>query len=215
MIVYLVRHGESIGNAQRIHQDAFTPLSPVGETQAGKVAERLKTMSFDEIWTSPMVRAKRTAEFINMYQQVPLHEVDEIREIKRATSFEGKRYDDPSVIKVKQTISMGSDVGPKDPYLKYEDGESLAEFLERMVRAMQKLVKKAAGQPEDFTLCLTAHGFVVSTLFLLAAMDTFVTPELLHETLSRMRHANTGITVIKISRTGDTKALTFSDFSHL
>lgn len=215
MIVYLIRHGESTGNAQRIHQTGETPLSPLGEIQAGKLAERLKAIHLDEIWSSPMVRARKTADFVNEYQKVEITEIDELKEIKRATALEGKRFDDPAVLKLKQQINMGTEVGPKDPYTKLEDGESLAEFRERMLVVMEKLIKKAASQPEDFTLCVTAHGFVVSSLFLLAALGERAVPEIFHDSLSRLRHANTGITMLKISRKGEVSVLTYSDFSHL
>ena len=62
----LVRHGESTWNAQsRWQGQADPPLSPLGERQADEAAERLaEVASITAIWTSDLVRARRTAELI-------------------------------------------------------------------------------------------------------------------------------------------------------
>src|SRR5687768_13103713 len=69
----LVRHGESTWNAQsRWQGQADPPLSPLGERQAEEAAERLaQTASITEIWTSDLVRARRTAELIATQLGVP------------------------------------------------------------------------------------------------------------------------------------------------
>jgi broad specificity phosphatase PhoE len=62
----LVRHGESTWNAQsRWQGQADPPLSPLGEQQAEEAAERLAEIaSITVVWTSDLVRARRTAELI-------------------------------------------------------------------------------------------------------------------------------------------------------
>jgi probable phosphoglycerate mutase len=62
----LVRHGESTWNAQsRWQGQADPPLSPLGEQQAEEAAERLAQIaSITAVWTSDLVRARRTAELI-------------------------------------------------------------------------------------------------------------------------------------------------------
>ena len=62
----IVRHGESTWNAQsRWQGQADPPLSPLGEQQAEEAAERLAEIaSITVVWTSDLVRARRTAELI-------------------------------------------------------------------------------------------------------------------------------------------------------
>jgi len=72
MKVYLVRHGQSVANKVRISQESSsnfrdTPLTPAGRNQAKKIAERLKGEKFEAIYSSPLKRAKKTAEYINKY----------------------------------------------------------------------------------------------------------------------------------------------------
>ena len=62
----VVRHGESTWNAQSRWQGQADPaLSPLGERQAEEAAERLADVaSVAAVWTSDLVRARRTAELI-------------------------------------------------------------------------------------------------------------------------------------------------------
>ena len=60
--IYLIRHGESLGNAKRIylgHTDL--DLSPFGYEQAKIAAERLRDVKFDVIYSSDLLRAHNTA----------------------------------------------------------------------------------------------------------------------------------------------------------
>jgi 2,3-bisphosphoglycerate-dependent phosphoglycerate mutase len=72
MKIFLVRHGQSLANKERKHQgreDEWrnTPLSNSGKNQAKRVAERLKDEKFNLIYSSPLKRAKQTAEIINKF----------------------------------------------------------------------------------------------------------------------------------------------------
>jgi broad specificity phosphatase PhoE len=62
----IVRHGESTWNAQsRWQGQADPPLSPLGERQAEEASERLAELaSITMVWTSDLLRARRTAELI-------------------------------------------------------------------------------------------------------------------------------------------------------
>lgn len=215
MIVYLMRHGQSEGNAQRRHQFPTSPLSALGETQAAKLAERLKSIKLDELWSSPLRRARQTADIINEYQQVPITEIAEFREIKRASVVEGRSYDDPEVKKMQRISPNHGDVGSDDPYFKFQDGESFAEFVVRVTKAVTLLKKKAAQENDDYVLGITSHGFVVNVLFLLLTLGKYATPEALHYAMSTLKHENTGITTIRLPRSGEPRLLTFGDFSHL
>src|SRR6185312_15943901 len=60
--VYLVRHGETMGNRLRRCQPYDTPLSETGRVQAGLVAERLAGEGpFDALYSSDLARTMETA----------------------------------------------------------------------------------------------------------------------------------------------------------
>lgn len=62
-LIYLVRHGESVGNKNRVclgHTDL--DLTDLGLKQAKKTAEELSYVDFDAIYSSDLIRAFHTAE---------------------------------------------------------------------------------------------------------------------------------------------------------
>jgi len=66
-IIYLLRHGESEGNARRIIQgQGDTPLTESGRNQAQALANHWvsQDMKFDRVIASPLIRARETAERI-------------------------------------------------------------------------------------------------------------------------------------------------------
>lgn len=61
--LWLVRHAETLWNAQRLFQgQRDAPLSARGLEQAARLAERLKAVTFDRVYTSDSRRAQHTAE---------------------------------------------------------------------------------------------------------------------------------------------------------
>jgi broad specificity phosphatase PhoE len=64
MAIYLIRHGETLGNAARIVQRPDNPLSPHGMAQAERLARQLETEGISRIVSSDLARAAMTAEFL-------------------------------------------------------------------------------------------------------------------------------------------------------
>lgn len=63
----MIRHGESTGNVEKIishDKDAF-PLTEKGVKQAQIVGEELKGIEIEKIYSSPILRARQTAEIIS------------------------------------------------------------------------------------------------------------------------------------------------------
>ncbi|WWC58997.1 uncharacterized protein I303_101543 [Kwoniella dejecticola CBS 10117] len=65
MLLYFVRHGQTKDNVQGIiqgHKD--TPLNAHGRKESERLSERLKDLKIHEAWSSPLSRARETAEII-------------------------------------------------------------------------------------------------------------------------------------------------------
>jgi probable phosphoglycerate mutase len=65
LILYLLRHGESEGNAKRVFavRSFDPPLTQLGEEQARRQAEALSSAGIAEIYASPLLRTRQTAAF--------------------------------------------------------------------------------------------------------------------------------------------------------
>jgi probable phosphoglycerate mutase len=81
--VVLVRHGESMTNAQNIVSDLLDkyPLTDRGIQQVQKIANELKDLKIDAIVTSPIIRAKETAIIIAEKLSMDFSTDERLREI--------------------------------------------------------------------------------------------------------------------------------------
>jgi uncharacterized phosphatase len=87
---YLVRHGETSWNAEgKIQGRSDIPLGDIGREQAKKLGEKLTSVHFDAIYTSPLQRAVETAEIIGNILSLPVQIQKELRE-RNSGNLEGK-----------------------------------------------------------------------------------------------------------------------------
>lgn len=95
--LYLIRHAESVYN---VRADLVTgrspqvPLSPHGEKQAEALAQELKEISFDLVYSSPAVRALNTAKraLKDCQLNYPIQRTEALYEISRG-DWEGLPLD--------------------------------------------------------------------------------------------------------------------------
>jgi 2,3-bisphosphoglycerate-dependent phosphoglycerate mutase len=89
MLFYLIRHGESLYNAEsRIQGQSDVELSPRGCRQAEAIARALVDEQIDGIFASPLRRATQTAEPIAARLELPIRCDDRLKEI-HAGIFQG------------------------------------------------------------------------------------------------------------------------------
>ena len=91
MRLYIVRHGETDWNRiHRVQGRTDIPLNDYGRRLARETAEGMKEVRFDLGYTSPLLRAKETAQIILADRGVPLYEDSRIEELSFG-SYEGMR----------------------------------------------------------------------------------------------------------------------------
>ena len=95
---YLVRHGESVFNVEsRVQGQADVSLSDLGRRQAGDLAAWARALpadaTIDEIWSSPLARARETAAAMAATLGLPLL-VDEGLAELHAGIFQGHLWAD-------------------------------------------------------------------------------------------------------------------------
>lgn len=69
MKIYLVGHGQCDSNLNKIYNYKNEDLNETGIKQANDLKEKIKDMKFDVIYSSPLLRAKHTAEILNIYNK--------------------------------------------------------------------------------------------------------------------------------------------------
>ncbi|MBO6195350.1 MAG: histidine phosphatase family protein [Bacilli bacterium] len=66
MKVYIVRHGQVLHNAKKVYSNENEDLNEVGLQQAKELKSKINFINYDIIISSPLIRAKHTAEIINV-----------------------------------------------------------------------------------------------------------------------------------------------------
>lgn len=133
----LLRHGETLGQSSiRLYGATDIALSPLGEQQAARAAAALRARTFARIVTSPLQRARRSAEIVRAAQTSPgpLEVVPDLREVDFG-AWEGLTWAevadrDPDNHHRWQT---------ERPHFTYPGGEARADFLRRVHSAAHAL----------------------------------------------------------------------------
>ena len=147
MRIYFVRHGETDANNKGYAQGwTDAPLNKNGEILAGITGRGMKGIRFDCCISSPLIRARKTAEIIlrESDNSVPLSFDDRIKEMNFGR-FEGTSIRDEKVIRFL-----------KEPILDYRfpDGESIADVMKRTQEFLKELIARDDGK----TYLVSTHG---------------------------------------------------------
>jgi broad specificity phosphatase PhoE len=137
-LFYLVRHGESAWNAEdRLCGRTDVPLSEVGRRQAKSLAERLKPIPFEALYSSPLVRALETARLIS--ESVGLQPVTDRRLVELDYGqWEGRTLAD--IMENDARTFRAWDANPAQ--LAPPGGETGLEAQQRIVSFLESLVAK-------------------------------------------------------------------------
>ena len=167
MLQLLIRHGESVSNVEgRIQGQSDVPLSPLGRRQADDVARWLTGRArergtgagppghpgppgqIDEIWSSPLARARETALVIATDLGLPVQVEERLKELQ-AGIFQGHLWSDLETRFPGETARWRSG----DPDYAIPGGESRAALAARGRAALEDLARRPAG-----TILVVAHG---------------------------------------------------------
>ncbi len=91
-VIILVRHGESTANTNRVCVSSTegAPLTTVGRREARITASELNKLKISALYTSPVLRARQTAQIISNVVRVPALVDERLHECTMGP-FEGKR----------------------------------------------------------------------------------------------------------------------------
>ena len=154
--VYLVRHGETVWNAERrIQGQSDSPLTEKGEQQAWQVGERVKHLGITHIIASDLGRTRRTAEIIADACGCSVTLDARLRELNMGVLE--KRPLDGLTAEEEQwraTLVNGTEGG------RIPEGESMTEMATRMHAALNACLDLPAGSRP----LLVSHGMALGSL---------------------------------------------------
>lgn len=149
MSIFLVRHGETTGNRDRIIQVAETPLSALGLQQAERLGTRLAARGVARILCSDLTRAQMTAAPLARLTGAQLTLTPLLRErdfgALRGVPYAELKFD------------------PFAPEYAPPEGESWADFYLRAAEAFA-LISATRGAVSGNLVVIT-HGLMVRALF--------------------------------------------------
>jgi len=82
MRLYFVRHGESEANTRRVISNRESPfgLTDLGRQQANSLADKLKDIPITAMFSSPVLRARKTADILSQACGQPYQVTEALRE---------------------------------------------------------------------------------------------------------------------------------------
>lgn len=162
MRLYIIRHGETDWNgAGRLQGQTDTRLNENGIRLARETAKGMENIPFDLCITSPLARARQTAEIVLGDRQIPIQEEPRIREISFG-SWEGlgcrsHNYQIPVPIEE-------FDLFYTDPFrfTPAPDGETIEAVCARTRQFLEELMAEQSYQ--DKTILIATHGCALRAL---------------------------------------------------
>jgi len=153
-LFYMVRHGESLLNAEHIRQGPEGSLSEKGKEQAAATGKRLQHTHFDVMLVRPYTRTRETAEILAQYVKIkkPAEFVDLLVERRTPSEIVNKSADDPHIATIVDII----DKSYHSDDFRYSYEENFEDLKERARRLLGYLRER----PENRILVVTHSIFL-------------------------------------------------------
>ncbi|MBR4762354.1 MAG: histidine phosphatase family protein [Clostridia bacterium] len=199
--IYIVRHCEAEGNNKRLFQGSTDcDITEMGEKQLELLKKRFGDIHLDIIYTSPLIRARKTALAIKGDREIPVVSDKGFTEIHGGV-VEGKPFNEafgniPGLAEAWNNAPQ--DFAP-------EGGEPMRHAYERIWNAVLKVARENRGK----TVAVATHGGVTRCLNCRLVFGTI-------ERLKDMTWCeNTGVTFLKFNDDLTPKIVFMNDVSHV
>ena len=150
-MLYIMRHGKTDWNAlQKLQGQIDIPLNEEGKEAARAAHEKYKDITFDICYSSPLVRAKETAEIFLQGTSTPIITDDRLKEMAFG-EFEGVTgyFNNPS-------CPINDLFVNPTAYVKQGGAESFEELFSRTGAFLQELVFPSLKEGKD--ILIVGHG---------------------------------------------------------
>jgi probable phosphoglycerate mutase len=156
-IICIARHGETDWNKSGILQGWFdVPLNELGRKQAGVLATKLAQANFDTVWSSPLARARETAEIVASTLHLPPPTCHEGLKEKHFGAIQGI----PKSELAELDPALLEQILRRNPAAEFVGGESLDEFADRVMEAFADIGARHSSQ----RVLVVTHGWVMDVV---------------------------------------------------
>ena len=163
MEIYIIRHGQTVWNKQRKLQGSTDiELTEEGKEMAVLTGQRLKGVTFDKVFSSPLKRAYVTAQLIHAENNVSIETDERIREVSFG-EFEGLNVDE---MLNNEECGFYHFFDKPELYRPAEHGERLEDVILRGKEFIEEKIVPLEGKVQR--VMIVAHGAMNKAL--LAAM---------------------------------------------
>lgn len=196
----LVRHGQTELSVERRYSGRGNPpLTELGERQAAAVAARLrKAGGIDAVVSSPLSRARQTADAIGTATGAPVTELPELTETDFG-EWEGLTF--------REAMARDPDLHRawlSDPAVPTPGGESFDQVHSRVAGALDQIVSSFAGR----TVAVVSHVTPIKTLLRIGLAAGPSVLFKLHLDLA-------SLSIVEFYPDGHTSVRLFNDTAHL
>jgi len=198
--VFLIRHCQSMGNIEHRFQGRFdAEVSPDGEKQLALLGLRFRNEPIDAIYTSPLKRARKTAEAIGQYHAVEIQEEPGFIEIDCGD------MENLLLTEVAEKFPETAMHWDKSPDLcHFPHGETMEQVYQRVNKALDCVIAENPGK----RVVVATHGGVLRNIYARVAFGE----------LEGIRQSevfgNTGVSVLR-AENGALQWERINDLSHL
>lgn len=155
--LFLIRHGQTDGNAQGRYQGSMdTELTETGVFQANQAKQYLSNVKLSAIYSSPLKRTVKTAKIIAEGTGLDIKIYKDLRELNFG-KWEGLKFEEINA-KYRQDYQDWL----SDPYRNPPTGgESFGVLINRAKESVKKIV---AENPDGSSVAVVTHGGVILAL---------------------------------------------------
>lgn len=199
--IYMVRHCEAMGNVKRLFQGSTDlDISETGEKQLEYLKRRFENIPLDKVYTSPLIRAYKTALAVIGDKGLTPIKYEGLREINGGI-VEGRPFRE--AFAEIPGLADTWDNHPQD--FAPEGGEPMNDAYERIWNAVKEIAADNCGK----TVACTTHGGVMRCLLC----------RLLLGDISRLAEMswsdNTAVTLLRFGSEEKPEVVFYNDASHL
>lgn len=199
--IYLVRHCEAMGNHKRLFQGSTDcDVSEIGAKQLEYLKERFKDIKLDAVYSSPLIRAQKTAQVMASGKNLEIITRKNLAELDGGV-VEGKPFQE--AFNAIPGLADAWNNHPQD--FAPEGGEAMRDAYVRIYDEVIAL----AHQNRNKTIAAASHGGVLRCLMC----------RVLYYDITRLKDVpwceNTAVTLLKIDDDDKISVEFFNDYSHV